>query len=43
MESDGYYHRCQSCNHRFNYLSDYCPECGSEDLEEDGIIESYEK
>ncbi len=42
LESDGYYHKCESCGYRFNYISDYCPDCGGEDIEEDGIILSYE-
>ena len=41
LESDGYYHLCKSCNHRFDYISDYCPNCGSEDMKEDGVIFDY--
>ena len=41
LESDGYYHICLDCNYRFDYITDYCADCGGENIDEDGVIEEY--
>lgn len=39
LESDGYYKICRDCDYEFDYITDYCPNCGGEDIEDGELIE----
>ena len=39
LESDGYWHYCNDCGARWDYLDYYCPHCGSGDIDEGHLIE----
>ncbi len=41
MKSDGYYKICMDCKFEFNYITDYCPNCGGENVEDNDIIFDY--
>lgn len=38
LEYTGTHYKCNSCNHKWAYNDFRCPECGSEDFEDDYII-----